>query len=270
MNLSRLEVIYYTKTFFNSSSASTIAEIEENFTTPLLTKANDYILAVERFEINLNGIPYYDGSAGELLTITIAAVDHTVLLSDTYYSLPDVINGINSLISGDINFNGVLFNLDADGYVFITYANFAINTITIPERLNYILGLETDDVNAVTGYWTSRYPRWDIGDQIDHIRLVSNLDLISDTVGQARTNIVTDVAVTSSLSQSSDGSYSYSQRQKLNYTPNERRFLNFAAPVPISRIRIFAEYVTPDGDNYYVMLPRGGSFSIKLGFYLRK
>jgi len=38
------------------------AVIEQRFNTPLVTKGSDWLLGVERFEVNLNGIPYYDNT----------------------------------------------------------------------------------------------------------------------------------------------------------------------------------------------------------------
>lgn len=279
MNPSRLNVLYWTKTLLNDNASELQAVMEQTFQSPIIQRANDYIMSVERFEVNLNGVPFYSSSNNESIIVAADEKDYQeIALTKDVYSLPDLIDYLNGLLDEqDPTSYSKLYNLgftlEANGFVTMSFTNFATLTITLPTILNHILGIESEDIDDAEIFVTSRYPRWDIGDMIDHIRLVSNLDLVSDTVGQARTNIVTDVAVPSSISQSivgiSSENYSINQRQKLNYTPFERRYLNFSSPVPIQTIRVYAEYVLSDGSSYIINLPRGASFSVKFGFYYR-
>lgn len=278
MNVSRTDVIYWTKTLFNSNSDSMYSVIEETFASPIIQKADSYVLCVERFEISLNGIPFYDGTRGEVITLefTDTAEQVNIDIDTNAYTLNELIDLISNKASQVEQFSTAKFSIyiDVSGYICIDL-DYEKYSLTIPTYLNYILGMEDDDVPADNGTWYSKYPRFDCGDEIDHIRLVSNLDLVSDNLGQAKTNIVTDVANITSISGSSSSgqnpnyAYTFSQRQKLNYTPYQRRFLNFSSPVPIQILRLSCEYVRSDGTSSVIKIPRGGNFSIKLGFYKR-
>ena len=278
MNVSRTDVVYWTKTLFNSSSDSIYATIEETFSSPMIQKADSYVLCVERFEIALNGIPYYDSTRGEVITLTnINSGEPTELkLDQDAYTLNELVDYISEQASTN-NYQTAKFSIEIDssGYIGISL-DYQDYTLQIPTYLNYVLGMETADTPNENGStWYSKYPRFDCGDEIDHIRLVSNLDLVSDNLGQAKTNIVTDVANPTSVSGSASSGlnptygYTFSQRQKLMYVPYQRRFLNFSSPVPIQILRISCEYVRSDGTSSIIKIPRGGNFSIKLGFYKR-
>lgn len=310
----KTQVIYWTGQVYNDSADSVDAVITEQFNSALVEKCTDYVLAVERFEVNLNGVPFYDIDQNETITFTYdlagIAQPPVVLNLNTMrdtYSMLQLIDGINRLIlddgtmhSGEATQTATTFtmalNIDDFGFVYFSWdlmtgANsvapvvpVAVTNmvITLGPVVNQCLGLEDGDLDEVndpdTGYYYSRYPRFDTGDLCEHVRLVSNLMLISDTSGQAKTNIVTDVAAISSYVTSHDGlpvnggatNFSFSQRQKLVYQPTQRRWLNFAAPVALTYISIWAEYVRPDGESVMIKLPRGAMFAIKLGFYYRQ
>lgn len=294
----KTQVIYWTAEVVNNDSELGYAVIEQQFNQPLVDKATDYILAVERFQVNLNGVPFYDLSDNLDFIALTGFVGPTVINEQIYvssslpsvapqtqiYSFMQLIEQLQAQITANptlTNTVGLTINVDSYGFVYFEWTgDYTAISIDIPSKLNRVLGFEVS-ISAVPGpggYWYSRYPRYDIGDICEHVRLVSNLMLVSDTAGQAKTNIVTDVANLTSyqstingfVSQGGSTSFTFTPRQKLTYQPNERRWLNFAAPVPISFIRIQAEYVDADGNSSIIPLPRGGAFCIKLGFYYRQ
>jgi len=122
-----------------------------------------------------------------------------------------------------------------------------------------------------------------MGDRLGHVRISSNLGVTSDTIDQARSNILTDVAIISGINASGaqgfqtapgDNDFGYSQRQKLIYDPKQRRYLNILYPQPIIQMDLAAYYVfiNDDGreEQFPILLFEGGEFSIKLGFYKRQ
>lgn len=278
MSVSRTNVVYWTRTLYNSDSIYINSIMEQNFNSPIIQRADEYVLCVERFEISLNGIPFYDSSNGESISIYENTDEKTIEyinLDQDSYSLNELIDKINAKVVESNLFSNAGFNIKVDQFGYISiYLDYENYTISLPTELNKILGMEEDDIPNDSGLWISRYPRFDCGDQIDHIRLVSNLDLVSDTIGQAKTNIITDIANSTSIASnktmaSDEYSYSFTPRQRLIYIPYERRILNFSSPIPIQTIRIYAEYVRSNGTSSIIKLPRGASFSIKLGFYKR-
>lgn len=136
--------------------------------------------------------------------------------------------------------------------------------------------------------------RIDCGQIPSLVLLRSNLPLQSDQSGQAKVNIVTDFNIVGSYSSSSTtdfivqtdeskpinlmhyddfrsgfgSTWTNNSNGMIIYTPAERRWLNFSAPVPIVSIRFWIEYVTNDGTRVEAMIPPGGKFSLKLGLYL--
>ena len=294
----KTQVIYWTGSYQNVDKTVTNAVITQQFDAPLVEKCTDYVLAVERFEVNLNGIPFYDITLNETITFNFFAggvVYNVVLQLNTLpniYSFLELVDSLNTAVAANLilgTYITMTFNCDAFGYLYFSWvlvaaagphAGAAITQMTIlpDEEINCCLGMEIGDEDNATGTLYSRYPRFDIGDQCEHVRIASNLMLVSDTAGQSKTNIVTDVAAISSYQTSCQGlpndggitTFTFSQRQKLCYQPTERRWLNFAAPIGLTYLQIWAEYVDDDGDSAYIPLPRGATFAIKLGFYYRQ
>src|ERR1044071_1618993 len=74
MSLARLKPFYVSLSVRNNkiddnpfrfSTADSIerSRVVENFRQPILEKASDFLCAVERMELNLNGVPFYDASS---------------------------------------------------------------------------------------------------------------------------------------------------------------------------------------------------------------
>lgn len=281
MNFARLSTLYWTQSLYNTEEdgSSINADVDQTFTKNLLDKANDWIVAVERFELSCNGIPYYSGEEHQEEVIVmrrVSGADNTeetrVLIDFNAYSIPDLIDRINEAFGENNTTRDADFELeiDNDGYIYFTKTDLDFYPVW-PAKLNYILGLIDDEDNDISNTvdWVSEFPRWGMGDELDHITIKSNLNLVSDTIGQEKTNIVTDLSVPANLSASSDGGYAYSARDKLIYTPSERRYLNFNSTAPVQVIRLYCEYTSPDGAKRMVKLPHGGVFNIKLAFFHR-
>lgn len=280
-------------TSFNAKGEETKiidATIEQNYSTPIVGSAQDYITAVERFEININGIPFYDG-AGESVTIDPFPTSILPLKNVIAYSLPDLIDQLNALFQSegvalDVRFGLIKIELSPEGFVIWNLSDdlggtfksqydiiMGLNAV----RLQSIFGLNFDNMDDdTTKTLSSSFPRWDCGDQLSYLRITSNLPTVSDSVGQAKSNVLTDLYFGKSIGASAGlksgdvfdaRAINYSQRQKIIYNPQERRFLNMRSAIPITDIRITCEFVKQDGTSEIVPLPEGCEFTIKLGFW---
>jgi len=289
---------FYTKetsnTGFDASGNPTDlieARTQDFFRTSIIDKADDWVVAVERFEINPNAIPYYKRKLPEGEWIDIynlpypaAGVNTAVEVVFDSYSLPDTIKQLNTLMAvAGAPADGLTFTIDAEGFVQVArdaawILLYHLNLDRAP-KLNAILGLDQSSLDIDIAELTSAspVPRWDTGDNMDHLRITSNLPTVSDSIGQSKSNVLTDLSFFQNLgvtkSYAANGqtfdttSVSYSQRQKIVYNPNERRYLNLRSSAPIDDITVECEYIEQDGTAHIVMLPRGGGFSIKLAFF---
>jgi hypothetical protein len=282
MNFARLNTLYWTKELANTNHDTgklIDADLNETFTANLLEQASDWVVAVERFEVSCNAVPYYDGAfnqeSWDLYNIgddwddpLVAPVQQMNIAGLVSYSLHDTIQQLDDLFGaagGFIGAGNYSIRIDNEGIVTLDRTNQAAYKSKIPAKLNYILGLHDE---VADNEWKSAYPRIGCGDELDHIRISSNLDLISDTIGQAKTNIVTDLSISASISSNAN-SFSWSPRDKVIYNAAERRYLIFNSSAPVQVIRLFVEYVQPDGTERKLQLPVGGVFNVKLGFYQR-
>lgn len=305
---------FYTKEVVNTGSdssgnfqATLPAQSEEAFRSSIIDKADNWVVAVERFEININGVPYYKAQQGPVVAgartqfETVIVTDQAgaplgagsvVDLDFNSYSIPDTITKLNGVMSELIgsDTSAFSFSIDHEGFVRATSAANWLATRRLDlsncPKMNAILGITTSQQDdallyppATTTAILSEFPRWDCGDQLDHLRITSNLPTTSDSIGQAKTNILTDLSFFESIGASrgyndnigtaGDPSSSWSQRQKVIYNPAERRYLNLRSSAPIDDISIACEYVGADGSEGIVALPVGASFTVKLGFFAR-
>lgn len=306
MNLARLHPTYISlsarNTFINdvydektSPDTDTFyAYLQESYNDPILQKQSDYVCAVERMEINLNGVPFYDATNFPVVAnreaITIRSRINPLLVEDTgidtnAYSLSHLFEILNSYDFVDPNALDafkITFSLTKDGFIVMVLGsgkNFTNLEVLIPQRLNQILGISTDVQVAGFDAAQSSFPRVDCGDDLDHIVITSNLPTISDRVGNAKAQVLTDFAPPSnysnSLSFGADGQlvksgFSTNLRQKLIYTPTERRWLDLVGDFPLSNIIVEAYYQNQNEELKRIILPYGASFEIKIGFYLRQ
>lgn len=237
-------VVYWTHTLTNTfainngdlSRVPTIqAEINTQLKTPIVKQGTKWLMAVERFSINGNAIPFYDPSDDEkngefLRAETIpGGVQSNALRFPVSYSLVELVNNINRVIT-DISNAGVGFNdfppfvengqirfsmgVDTDGYVRCimsrtgvpndpTDTGWAGFKLLIPNKLNQILGMYLEDKPTPLGapyrndpiIWRSRHPRWDCGDSGARIRISSNIGVSSDNLQGGQTNILTDLEI---------------------------------------------------------------------------
>lgn len=307
MNFSRLRTKYFTRNVYSQATSDGVgtrdAVIEQSFNTPLIDNAQEWVIAVERFEIALNGIPFFDGDdvggasdfTMDNYAVLTGANRGTWTFNFKAYSLRDFIYKANVVFSdltrcvawgdaGALPNPSLRLSLSGDGFISIEDTNLNDYNIQWSPKINAILGFNVTNRGG-GGTWTSEFPRWDTADRIDHIRITSNLGITSDNVGQSHTNILTDIAPFQTYSNSCPNglvspahtteTYSYSPRQKIIYVPQERRYLNVLFPSSIIQIRVAAEYVywdhaTGTEVSTVVQLPQGTAFAIKLGFYSRQ
>jgi hypothetical protein len=306
MSLARLRPLYVSfnvrnnKTINNyiPNNADTFERsiLKTDFRLPILEKASDYLCAVERMELSLNGIPFYDASDFQdpdvganretlLLRSRINNNTWTYILNYNCYSLSHLFEYLNSIVYYDPTDNtpfNMTWSVNKDGFIVATILGgktFSRLQIEVPRRLNNILGISITSQQANKTACNSTFPRMDLGDDLDHIILVTNLPTNSDSLGNVKNQVLTDFSVPSTYSNSlaygSNGElirsgFQTNIRQKIIYTPSERRYLELIGDFPITNIMIEAYYVNTDGIQKYVPLPLGGYFEIKLGFYLRQ
>jgi len=302
-------VIYYTRELVNETLDKLPAELQQNFDTPLLKNASEYLVAVERLEISTNAIPYYDppeentitNKAKSLLTgdreyFFIARIDivNNVVsanFQEPSYTIPGLIDNLNIQFqtTGQGMQNWLLF-ISVEGFITLrlTVAEaLAVAEIVFPTLLNNVLGLDFANIRPSTtpGFEdiTSEFPRWDMGDLAPIIRLTGTLPVRSDRLGRGASNMLTDIAnvrgpISFSKSITADAgnnlistttNFTTTPRQNLVYAPDRLRWLNMLNQTPITNIFIVAEYVFADGQSRRIQLARGGRFSFKLAFYKR-
>ena len=276
MDFSTLKVLYWTGSIENLSSETPIeAAINESMTYPLVESQTDYVLSLERLSVNLNGIPFYDNSRGEQIEVYSRAgnvLTQVLTLTRDTFTLNDTVNMVNDLILatniGIIQNGTADMFLNQEGFVYLNFTDFANYYVVFPSFLNLIFGISTTQ-DAGVAQVKSLSPRFDCGDELQRIRITSNLGVFSDTIGQSKANIITDLELSRDLTADSLGNFSFSQRQKLYFTPTQKRYLNFSSPAPLQNLNIRAEYIRTDGSSTVIPLPLGCAFSLKLGFYKR-
>ena len=279
--------------YINAPEADTYmdAEVTTDFRDPILNKASDFVMAVERLELSLNAIPFYDArDVGNLENILVRSranplLTFAVTVDATAYTLPHLFEILSFYSYEDPATNVEFFmtySINKDGFIVISLLEgmtFTDVQIEFPRRLNQILGISTRVQVIGETQAVSTFPRVDLGDDLDHIIITSNLPTYSDAVGNAKLPILTDFGAPSTYSNSltygADGDltksgFSTNLRQKLIYTPTERRYLELNGDFPITNIQLIAYYRTPDNEVKKVPLAYGGTFELKLGFYLRQ
>lgn len=266
------------------ADATLDAVIDNVFPFPVVDNASDYVMAVERFELNLNGIPFYNGARhNESINLRhkVSTNEVNVLVDTDCFSLADLFTILQAITFPDPNGGGqttrMQFVVNGTGFIvlsIISLYSFANITITFPHYMNLILGMKP--ASQIQGTLVqSVFPRFDCGDELNHILLTSNLNTVSDIVNTSLVNVLTDFApntlYTTAVSNVgfalADASCSLNTRQRAIYQPFQKRFLTMISPFAIQSIHVEAFYVTNDGNKFRVPLPLGGSFAVKLGFY---
>lgn len=162
--------------------------------------------------------------------------------------------------------------------------------------------LLTSTNNATREYYNKNKaysigPRIDCGDQFNHILLTSTLPVISDTIESTESDVLTDISKNSTYAISinqpnryNNGSYFNTDaitdpngvnvgpngsswvmdiRGKLIYQPYQKRLLDLISSESMRYLTITAFYVDNDGNAKKVKLPPGGTFQVKLGFFMK-
>lgn len=288
MNFNRLEVKYWTRSITaNTDTGELPARIIQSFDRSLLDKANEWVCAVERLSVNLNTVPFVaEGEQMYFYNVDINTAIPTTVIEIAYplFSLVGLIEYLKEE-NESLLFTDYEFHLDRDGIVTIHNPVFDTLQFYMSSGLSNILGFpQTSNVIGLNELEiVSTSPRFDCGDPLQGIQLLSNLPLVSDQVGQDRTNILTDFDAPQNLSTSSTfydvvdagttgppPAWNFQQRQKIHYFPPTRRYLNIISDAPINYLILDCLWVDPEGKVTPIILPIGGTFSIKLGFYKRK
>ena len=271
------------------------ASVLQQYPSPIINKASDYVCSVERMEININGIPFYDATGESVSYTDASSFDLVDFESIRAYSLADLTVQLQARFAGStqIAYNRLDIVVSSDGFVILTQSptggltwtsTFGQLDLSQAPRLNNILGFHSmvavptsvADVEQVI----STAPRMDCGDQLAFLRLTSNLPTVSESIGQAKGSVLTDFYISKNIGSSvsyanlvpeaptfAGATLSYSQRQKVIYNPQVRRFLHMRGSRPIDEILIACEFVRPDGTSKIVPLPLGCEFTVKLGFW---
>lgn len=278
VDVSKTEVKYWTSSITNTTDEDQLLSVEESFLYPFLDSASNYVLCVERFEVSLNSVPFYDNSRNEVITLTTVpgGIITFLSLSRDCYSLMDLINVVNEAMSDGDDFELTdEISINEAGLLTLCWVKSSQYSILWPIYLGAILGLPNGVLDSMTNSTGSRF---DIGDEIQGAELVSTLGVFSDTVGQSKINILTDVsfgqqflvtvnATDSSVTQGEGIITTFEERGRLIYEPTNRRYLMISDPRPLQLIQIRPYYRSIDGTNKIIPIPPGGVFSIKLGFY---
>jgi len=325
-------VLYFTAQYSNISDYNMLTDsvsstlqpalIEQEFpSVGLIEDQENYLVAVERMEVSLHGIPLVDFEDdfiktlyGTKITFTDDFGEFQIDLLGKFFDAWQIVNYINDQLdyfknqgSTSVNNKWVQFvrfginptsgRLYAKQVTTIAHDWDNLKSIQWPLALDFIFGWNnaanpsailpaTLGALPLQQYWYASRNCFDIGDALQHIRLTSNLSLVSDTLGQSTTTIITDLApdgllsvsggdpIPSSTSQNQyngygGGTISVVPRQRLVYSPFTRRWLNISGWGPIYNLRIQCTYVDLWGRELPILLPPGGTFAIKLGFYRR-
>lgn len=307
MNFSRYKPIYLSVHFKNDGNKNSdennvyspdttadkfiLATAQTQFNAPILEKASDFLVAVERMELSLNGIPFYDAGQDPAFE-QIVIVSRSMAVAPTQtdvdvnaYSLSHLFEVLNALDYTDPNTSTrfrIVYSISKDGFIIVSLLDgrtFTDVEIQFPRRLNMILGISTAQQFATKTECNSLYPRVDLGDDLDHIIIQTNLPTNSDALGNVHLQVLTDFSSPSeysnSLNYGANGTlirsgFTTNLRQKLIYTPSERRYLELIGDFPVNNVKLEAFYVNTDQIIKNVPLPIGGLFEIKLGFYLKQ
>lgn len=277
------------------------AAVFETYNNPVIDKASDYVCAIERMEVSLNGIPFFDAGVGNVSNIIIRSRINPALFTskavvNSAYNLSHLLNILSSYYYPDPNnqpdglFN-LEFSLESTGHIRVDIdSNSGITfdqiQLEFPRRLNLILGLSTTqqiNTNGALNQYTFAYsliPRMDVGDDLQRIAITSNLPTNSDRIGNVQLPVLTDIGVETGSGYSNNfefiagqydnTSWSMPLRDKLVYIPTEKRYLDLLGDFPITNIQIGCYYVNLDEQFKQVLIPFGGIFSIKIGFYLKQ
>jgi len=240
-----------------------ICQAEQNFNfANLIENASDYVIAIERFRLPLQGIPMLraipqairimDGLGGTISTLNLPAV----------YSINDFLtelSGAGSGWTGGAGANNYSFSLTPGGQICI-WGPWSGEFLVLDPQIAAIFDLPLEIV-AETG--------------------LSNIQQEIITTNTFR-NILTDFLIPSSWSASFNDdakcqtphtpafSLSYPVRQDLEFNDsNNRRWIFMRGGAPIQNVGLKAEAILRDGTITEIPLPPRSVFQVKLSFWLK-
>jgi len=287
------EPLYLSLEVQNNTNNLIEATVEKQFTRDIISDPSRFYVTVERFEINLNAVPFYSGGFVKILTSVGGGGDpFNGAAIPLCYSLRHLCREMNDIVVRGGVYNNLQFQLDVTGKIVIQWDQ--NHSIYLVSDLNDIFGMNvaanpvviggisyeeiTPPVPFVIGLVYSHeslYPRLDCGDELNHVIVTTTLPVNSDVIGQQLINVITDVSVTigynsdfTLVNRAETGqAMSDPPRGKLTYEPTQRRFSRMDSRAPIQNVKIEAWYSNHRGQLARVRLGRGMGFAIKLGFY---
>lgn len=318
--LGRIKPKYLTISVSNKTTSTIDAVINQMYEINVIGKLDNYVVCIERMELNLNAIPFYkaypndDGKfefisfnlRSDIANVPDGTALETINLTDNYYSLYDVLTSLSKktrVLTMDqaLQFNTLPnpvtevvwdWGLDPVGRIILnvkksddtSFRYWYPNFTTCP-RMAEILGLSQDlftslGANTNVDQVQSKYPQIDCGDFLNHILLTSSLPVLMDSIDVIQSNVLTDICPLTSYSPNTaiedqevcnllPSTWSLHTRQKLIYVPQQRRYLDLIAPFGLRYINIEARYIDNNKTSRVVPLPPGGTFQVKLGFYMK-
>ena len=265
-----------------------ICHAEQNFNfANLIENASDYVIAIERFRLPLQGIPMLrpipeairleDGAGGLIATLNLPAI----------YSINEFLTELGPGGSGWVGGgSGYNFNLTPGGQICI-WGPWGGQELVLDPHIAAIfdLPLVLDGVNAgaIIKGATVLFDRFD---ELYKIQIVAETGLsnIQQEIVTTNTfrNILTDFLIPSNWNASftddakcqtpHDPAYSlsYPVRQDLEFNDsNNRRWIFMRGGAPIQNVGLKAEAILRDGTITEIPLPPRSVFQVKLSFWLK-
>ncbi|MCP4180125.1 MAG: hypothetical protein GY756_20365 [bacterium] len=250
----------------------------------LIEKSDDYMLAIERLYVPIQGIPMVQGINPAIIFHPLGPGIIFTINYDTHYSLGAWIDNLND--QGEILFDDLTFKIDGAGRIVIRFSNFVGYSMTLNQQfadicdLNILItGANADAAGRVRGR-TSILDRFD---QLQKIQVEAiGMNIVQEIIDTDRSlPILTDILVprTYNISRNFDETFaasipdkfinlSYPVRQALIYNAEgERRFVNLKGQSPIQNIILECVAIYKDGTRHEIIIPPREIFTCKIDFY---
>ena len=264
-----------------------ICQAEQNFNfANLIENASDYVIAIERFRLPLQGIPMLraipqairimDGAGGLISTLNLPAI----------YSINEFLTELAPGGSGWVGGSAYNFNLTPGGHVCV-WGPWGGQELIFDPQIAAIFDLPLDVDGVIAGtIITGASVVFDRFDELYKIQIVaeSGLSNIQQEIVTTNTfrNILTDFLIPSNWNASFNDdarcdtvhepafSLSYPVRQDLEFNDsNNRRWIFMRGGAPIQNVGLKAEAILRDGTITEIPLPPRSVFQVKLSFWLK-
>lgn len=250
------DVLYWTSSFTNNTDAPIKCRMLDQYNRIVVEHASEWMVRVVRLQCDLSLVPYFEGGTvciivGNALNIPIA-IGTCYSYSSFIFRLSEALNPYGFTLTEDDDtivtltltdtYNGELIGL--------TWTDIGKRMLGIPDRpLNMTLALRLSSLSGRLG----------VGRYSHHIMVQTNLPVASDRLGQKNLRILYDFDIPV-------------QRQSIGAhveTPNER-WCNMHTDIPLDQFEIDLYSVDKDTTLRALLLPVGGTITIKLQFYKKR